>query len=160
MMRKRFRGFLPVVIDVETGGFDPQKDALLEIAAVFLNFDEQGQLKREESLQYHVQPFPKSNIDPASLKITGIDPYHPLRPAWPEEKVIEKLGEALHAALKKHQCQKVILVGHNAAFDLSFVQALWQRHHHPNNPFHSFSTLDTVSLGAVFYGANGIKKDC
>ena len=33
-MSQRFRGFLPVVVDVETGGFDSQRNALLEIAAV------------------------------------------------------------------------------------------------------------------------------
>ncbi|HAV68246.1 MAG TPA: ribonuclease T, partial [Alcanivorax sp.] len=35
----RFRGFLPVVVDVETGGFDARNDALLEIAAVLLDMD-------------------------------------------------------------------------------------------------------------------------
>ncbi|MED5420384.1 MAG: hypothetical protein VYD01_02905, partial [Pseudomonadota bacterium] len=35
-MSDRFRGFLPVVVDVETGGFNCKTDALLEIAAVFL----------------------------------------------------------------------------------------------------------------------------
>ena len=38
----RFRGFLPVVIDVETGGFNAQTDALLEIAAVLIGMDDKG----------------------------------------------------------------------------------------------------------------------
>ena len=38
-MRDRFRGFLPVVVDVETGGFISATDALLEIAAVLIEID-------------------------------------------------------------------------------------------------------------------------
>ena len=37
---ERFRGFLPVVIDVETGGFDCERDALLEIAVIVVCMDE------------------------------------------------------------------------------------------------------------------------
>ena len=43
-MCERFRGFLPVVVDVETGGFNEQTDALLQIAAVILDMDKQGQI--------------------------------------------------------------------------------------------------------------------
>src|SRR5690349_2637481 len=39
---ERFRGFLPVVVDIETGGFDSERDALLEIAAVIVRMDEHG----------------------------------------------------------------------------------------------------------------------
>ena len=40
-MARRFRGFMPVVVDVETGGFDHKKDALLELAAVLLTENSQ-----------------------------------------------------------------------------------------------------------------------
>jgi ribonuclease T len=43
-MARRFRGFLPVVVDVETGGFNSRTDALLEIAAVLIDMDDDGQL--------------------------------------------------------------------------------------------------------------------
>lgn len=148
----RFRGFLPVVVDVETGGFDKKKDALLEVAAVFVNFNADGLLAPVETLHYHVAPFAGSNIDPKSLKITGIDPFHPLRPAQDEVQVAEKLFGAIRAYQKQQECGRSILVGHNAPFDLGFIHALAERTGYPRNPFHPFSVLDTVSLGALAYG--------
>ena len=148
----RFRGFLPVVVDVETGGFDKEKDALLEVAAVFVNFDADGILAPVETLHYHVTPFAGANIDLKSLKITGIDPFHPLRPAQDEARVAEKLFGAIRAYQKEQQCARSILVGHNAQFDLGFIHALAERTRYPRNPFHPFSVLDTVSLGALAYG--------
>ena len=41
----RFRGFLPVVVDVETGGFQSQTDALLEVAAVMIEMTPMGELR-------------------------------------------------------------------------------------------------------------------
>src|SRR5688572_13805187 len=84
-MAARFRGFLPVVIDLETGGFNPKTDALLEIAAVLVDMQPDGTLKPGETWRFHVQPFPGANIEPAALQVTGIDPFHPLRPAIPEK---------------------------------------------------------------------------
>ena len=152
LIAKRFRGFLPVVVDVETGGFDKDRDALLEVAAVLLNFDENAQLAPVKTLHYHVKPFPGSNIDLDSLKITGIDPFHPLRPALEEGKVADKLFGAIRAYQKEQECARSILVGHNAPFDLGFIHALAERTRYARNPFHPFSTLDTVSLGALAYG--------
>ncbi|MDO5091189.1 MAG: ribonuclease T [Cardiobacteriaceae bacterium] len=152
LISQRFRGFLPVVVDVETGGFDAKKDALLEIAAVLVNFDDKQRLVPVETIHYHVQPFKNANIDPESLKITGIDPYHPLRPALEEAKVAERFFAPIREYQKKHGCNRTILVGHNAQFDLGFVNALAERTGYDRNPFHPFSALDTVSLGALAYG--------
>ncbi len=151
-IKDRFRGFLPVVIDVETGGFDNQRDALLEVAAVFVNYDGNGNLVPVNTLHYHVKPFEGANIDPEALKITGIDPYHPLRPAFDEKRVAEKLFGAIREYQKAQGCTRSILVGHNAQFDLGFINALAERTAYARNPFHPFSTLDTVSLGALAYG--------
>lgn len=152
LIKRRFRGFLPVVIDVETGGFDRHKDALLEVAAVFVNFNQEGKLVPVDTLHYHVKPFAGANIDPESLKITGIDPFHPLRPALDESKVADKLFGAIRDYQKMQECTRSILVGHNAQFDLGFINALAERTNYQRNPFHPFSALDTVSLGALAYG--------
>lgn len=149
---QRFRGFLPVVVDVETGGFDRNKDALLEVAATFVNYNTQGVLVPVETLHYHVKPFDGAHIDPESLKITGIDPFHPLRPALDEVKVAERLFGAIRDYQKQQECTRSILVGHNAQFDLGFINALAERTGYDRNPFHPFSALDTVSLGALAYG--------
>lgn len=55
-MSQRFRGFLPVVVDVETAGFNPERDALLEIAAVILTMDDDGLLRRGKPTYSRLTP--------------------------------------------------------------------------------------------------------
>jgi ribonuclease T len=148
----RFRGFLPVVVDVETGGFDCRKDALLELAAVILRIDEKGELSRHRTFNWHIEPFPNANMDPKSLEVNGIKPFSPLRMAVPEDKAMEEFFKIVRKEVKVNRCNRAILVGHNAPFDLNFVHATAERIKATRNPFHPFSTLDTVSLGAVMYG--------
>ncbi len=151
-INKRFRGFLPVVVDLETGGFDAQKHALLELAAVILDIDEQGQLYRKHTIHSHIQPFEGALLDPEALKITGIQPNHPLRIAKTEKVALEELFSALRKHLADSQCSRAIMVAHNAAFDLEFLQAAIARCQLKKSPFHSFSTFDTVTLGGVMTG--------
>lgn len=151
-MARRFRGFLPVVVDVETAGFDPQTNALLEIAAVFLKVDDTGRWSRDHTIHYHVQPFPGAKLDKAALEFTGIDPHHPFRMAVPEREALEKLFHAVRLEVEVQSCSRAILVGHNAFFDLSFIKAVVERCKIKRNPFHSFTTLDTASLSGLFYG--------
>ncbi len=152
LFEQRFRGYLPVVVDIETAGFDPQNHAFLEIAAVTLNMDEQGLLSIQESYISHVKPFPGSKLDQAALDFNGIDPFHPLRLAMDERDALGKIFSPVRAAVKANSCTRAILVGHNAAFDISFLNAAVTRSGIKRNPFHPFSTLDTVSLSALAYG--------
>jgi ribonuclease T len=149
---RRFRGFLPVVIDVETAGFNAKRDALLEIAAVLLEMGADGSIRRGETIACHVEPFPGANLDQESLEFTGIDPYHPFRMAKPEQEALEHIFKPVRRAIKDSGCNRAILVGHNAAFDLSFLNAAASRTGIKRNPFHPFSTFDTVSLAALAYG--------
>jgi ribonuclease T len=148
----RFRGFLPVVIDVETAGFNAKRDALLEIAAVILEMSECGTIRRGDTIACHVEPFPGANLDQESLEFTGIDPYHPFRMAKQEHDALEHIFKPVRRAIKDSGCNRAILVGHNAAFDLSFVNAAVTRTGIKRNPFHPFSTFDTVSFAALAYG--------
>ncbi len=148
----RFRGFLPVVIDVETGGFNPKTDALLELAAVLLRMDEKGEIYRHRTLSWHIQPFEGANLEPKSLEVNGIDPYHPLRLAVPEDNALNALFKDVRKEIKNNDCTRAILVGHNAFFDLSFLNQAVERTGIKRNPFHPFSNLDTVTLGAMAYG--------
>lgn len=151
-MAQRFRGFLPVVVDVETGGFNPRTDALLEIAAVTLRMTETGELVPDETVSTHVQPFEGANLEPKSLEVTGIDPWHPLRAARNEHDALSFVFQPVRRAVKDNGCTRAILVGHNASFDLGFVNAAVERSGIRRNPFHPFSYLDTVTLGALAYG--------
>lgn len=149
---ERFRGFLPVVVDVETGGFNCATDALLEIGAVLLALGPDGDLVPGETIRYHVKPFPGAHLDPASLQITGIDPFHPLRPAVDEADALRGLFQRIRKEVKDHDCKRAILVGHNAFFDLQFLNAAVERTGVKRNPFHPFSSFDTVTLAGVTFG--------
>ncbi len=149
---ERFRSFLPVVVDVETGGFNCRTDALLEIAAVFIDPQEDGTLMRGETIRYHVKPFEGSNMEPASLAVNGIDPHHPLRPAIDERDAMQRIFREVRRAVRDTRCTRAILVGHNAAFDLGFLNQAVERNAIKRNPFHPFSCFDTATLCGVAYG--------
>ena len=151
-MAQRFRGYLPVVVDVETGGFDWNRNALLEIAAVPIELDEVGRFVPGEVAHAHLDPAPGTTVDPKSLEVTGIKIGHPLRGELPEREGLDKVFAPVRAAVKKHGCQRAILVGHNAHFDLNFLNAAVARVGHKRNPFHPFSVFDTVTLAGVAYG--------
>lgn len=157
-MANRFRGFLPVVIDVETGGFNSQTDALLEIAAVTVGFDENLELRINESISYHVAPFEGANIEPASLEVNGIDPYHPLRPALPERDALGRVFSMVREGMKEAGCKRAVLVGHNAHFDLGFLNAAIARTGIKRSPFHPFSCFDTATLAGVALGQTVLRR--
>jgi ribonuclease T len=152
LMMSRFRGFLPVVVDVETAGFNAKTDALLEVAAVTLTMDKSGRVHPEETYQVHVEPFPGANLEPDALAFNGIDPHHPFRFAVPEREALQSIFQPVRQAVRKNDCTRAILVGHNAFFDLGFINAAVERTGIKRNPFHPFSTFDTVSLAGLAYG--------
>ncbi len=148
----RFRGFLPVVIDVETGGVNPKTDALLEIAAVVIDMDESGFLTTAETVSAHVEPEKGLLLNPESMKINGIKIDNPFRFAISEKEALKKIFQIVRDALKAKGCTRAILVGHNAHFDLAFLNAAIARTGIKNSPFHPFSVIDTVSLSGLVYG--------
>ena len=151
-MAQRFRGFLPVVVDVETGGFNEVTDALLQIAAVLLDIDERGRFYCSDTISCHVTPFKGANLDPKSMEVNGIDVDHPFRLAVDEKIALPQIFKPVREAIRNHGCNKAILVGHNAHFDLKFINAAAARCGIKRNPFHPFSTFDTVSLAGLAYG--------
>lgn len=159
-LAQRFRGFLPVIVDVETGGFNAQTDALLEIAAVTVRMDQDGLLHRHETFSFHVEPFEGANIEQAALDFTGIDLDSPDRMAEPELMVMTDLLAAIRRAVKESGCTRAVIVGHNAHFDLNFVNAAVDRCHIKRSPFHPFSVLDTVTLAGLAFGQTVLAKAC
>ena len=155
---KRFRGYLPVIIDVETGGFNAATDALLEVAAVTIYMDEEGLVHPAKANACHVEAFHGANIEPKALEFNGIDPDHPFRNALPEDEALKKIFDPIRKAIKASDCTRAILVGHNAFFDLGFINAAAQRARIKRNPFHPFSTFDTVSLAGLAYGQTVLAK--
>jgi ribonuclease T len=157
-MARRFRGYLPVAIDVETGGFEVATDALLEIAAVLIDMGDDGMLRRGATHEFHIQPFTGARLDPNSLSVTGIDPHHPLRPALPERDALQRVFREIRHAIRHYGCRRAILVGHNAAFDLAFLNTAVARAQVKRNPFHPFSCFDTATLAGAGLGQTVLSK--
>ncbi len=154
----RFRGYLPVIIDIETAGFNAKKNPLLEIAAIIVEPDNNGLLQLTESHACNIEPFAGAELDDAALKFTGIDPYHPFRMAVTEKEALAKLFQPIKHAVKRNQCTRAILVGHNPAFDISFLNAAIERSKIKRSPFHPFSSFDTATLGGLAYGQTVLAK--
>jgi len=159
-MARRFRGYLPVVVDVETGGFNCQTDALLEIAATIIGMDEQGLLYPEHTYFHRIEPFEGANIEQAALEFTGIKLDHPLRMAVQEEPALADIFRGVRKSLKSYGCKRAVLVGHNSSFDLGFLNAAVLRTGLKRNPFHPFSSFDTATLAGLAYGQTVLAKAC
>ncbi|AWV86878.1 ribonuclease T [Acinetobacter radioresistens] len=160
---QRFRGFLPVVVDVETAGFNAQTDALLEIACIPIIYDEEGKFIPGPAYHAHINPFEGANLDRRSLDFIGVDPFNPMRMAMAEDEktALKRIFKSIHDIRREQLCTHAILVGHNAHFDLGFLQAAINRSGTKNqNPFHSFSVFDTVTLSALMFGQTVLAKSC
>lgn len=159
-LNQRFRGFFPVVIDVETAGFNAQTDALLEIAATTLKMDEDGWIHLDQTLHFHVEPFEGSLLHPEALAFTGIDPHNPLRGAIDEHDALHAIFKMVRKGIKDTGCNRAIMVAHNATFDLNFMNAAAERANLKRNPFHPFATFDTAALSGLVLGQTVLAKAC
>ncbi|ENH2495691.1 ribonuclease T [Vibrio parahaemolyticus] len=160
-LKKRFRGYFPVVVDVETAGFKAQTDALLEICAVTLRMDEEGVLHPASTIHFHIEPFEGANLEKEALEFNGIrDPFSPLRGAVSEQEALKEIYKLIRKEQKASDCSRAIMVAHNAAFDLSFVNAANERCKLKRVPFHPFATFDTATLSGLAYGQTVLAKAC
>lgn len=156
-MKQRFRGFLPVIVDVETTGIDPQKNGLLEMCVVLLDMNEAGHLYPKEHYFEHILPFKDAVLDAESLAFNQIDPFQPLRFAVDEKLALERLFAPVAQAVKQAHCSRAVLVGHNAWFDLLFVKEAAKRTG-VVLPFHAFTCFDTATLAGMAYGQTVLAK--
>lgn len=159
-LSSRFRGFYPVVLDVETAGFNAKTDALLEIAAITLKMDERGWLQRDHTLHFHVEPFAGANLQPEALAFNGIDPHNPMRRAVSEYDALHAIFKTVSVGIKHRYCNRAIIVAHNANFDHSFLMAAVERSSIKRNPFHPFATFDTAALSGLVLGQTVLAKAC
>ncbi len=157
---ERFRSYLPVVVDVETGGFNCQTDALLEIAAVPVLMDTNGDLIPQQTLACAVNPFEGANLEAGALQFTGIDPHDPDRQALTESEALRFIFQPIRKLMRDHDCKRAVLVAHNAHFDLGFVNAACVRCDYKRNPFHPFSCFDTATLAGLAFGQTVLAKAC
>lgn len=159
-LANRFRGYYPVIIDIETSGLDAQRHAILEIAAIFPQMDEQGYLHTLDTIHFHVAPFEGAELDPEALKFTGIDPFNPLRGAVDEREALTEIFKRVRKHQKIYQCNRSIIVAHNAAFDQGFINKAVERCNIKRVPFHPFASFDTASMAALSLGQTVLAKAC
>lgn len=159
-LNKRFNGLYPVVIDIETSGFNYKKNALLEIALITLKMDKYGWIKKDKQLHYHLKPFEGSVIKKESLFYNKIDPYSPLRRAINESNALSFIFTFINKEIKNKNFKKAVLVAHNSIFDFNFINAAIQRSGLTNSPFHSFVTFDTAALSGLVLGQTVLAKSC
>ena len=148
MLKDRFRKFLPVIVDLETGGFDSKKNAILEIAIQLID-EENSKLVLGDSHRYHIKPFEGLKVDKEALEFLRLDLNHPLRSAVEEKYALRESFKIINKHKSKYECSRAILVGHNAFFDHSFLSEACNRNNIKKSPFHPFSLIDTVSLGVL-----------
>src|SRR5210317_1310034 len=129
-----------------------KKNDLLEIATVLLEINEDGNMVRSETIRFPVKPFEGANMEAASLAVNGIDPHHPLRPAIDERDALQRTFREVRRAIRYARCSRAVLVGHNAHFDLGFLNKAIERSAIKRNPFHPFSCFDTATLAGVAFG--------
>jgi ribonuclease T len=154
----RFRGFLPVVLDLETGGFNPATDAILEIAICLIRMDDFGRLQRAETVSVDVKPFPGANVDPRSLDFTGIDLDDPQRRPLVELEALKQICLPVRKEVRATGCQRAIMVAHNPMFDMGFMNAMIARTGYKRSPFHPFSSFDTATVGGLVFGQTVLSR--
>ena len=160
LMAERFRGYLPVVVDVETAGFNAQTDALLEVAMVIMDMDEKGFLFPGPTMEAKIKPFEGANLEQSALDFTGIDPFDPERNDEDESPALSAMFKSIRKAMKARGCKRAILVGHNAHFDLGFINAAIERNGLKNSPFHPFSSFDTATMAGLALGHTVLARSC
>ncbi len=160
MLQHRFRGYYPVICDVETGGFNSATDALLEVAFVTVSLDEDLNIIPSEKIHFNVKPFADANIEEAAIKFNGIDPYNPLRDAQEEGTAMRECFKLIRQQQKAHGCKRSVIVAHNAAFDHGFINAAIERHNIKRTPFHPFTAFDTSTLSGFVFGQTVLAKAC
>ena len=154
----RFRGFLPVVLDLETGGFNPGTDAVLEVAICVLQMDDFGRLRRAETISVDVKPFEGAMINPRSLEFTGIDLDDPGRNPLVEKEALRQICLPVRKEVRATGCQRAIMVAHNPIFDLGFLNAMIERTAYKRSPFHPFSSFDTATIGGLVFGQTVLSR--
>lgn len=159
-IKDRFRGFLPVVVDLETSGFNPRTAALLQVSMMTVSMDEQGYLHPDELFTANIRPFAQAQFEESNIRFIGLDPFDESRNLEPETEALPRLLKAIAKKVKAADCRRAILVGHNAAFDQSFLQAAVARINYKRNPFHPFSVMDTASLSGLVYGQTVLARAC
>ena len=123
--------------------------------------NDKGLLVPGESFCEHITAYEGSYIDEEALAINKIDPDYPLRFPLDEKIALNLFFNKTREKVAAEKCKRAVLVGHNAHFDLTFLQkAIARCQLEEKSPFHRFSVFDTTSLAALAYGQTILSLAC
>lgn len=157
-LKKHCRGFIPIAIDLETSGSDPNKHGILEIAAIFPSFSEEG-IQIHEVFHRHVYLEDGDLIDPAATLIHRIPIEHPFRYAISVEQMLQEFSEMVRMHCDRWCARRGIMVGHNPAFDMSFLNKACEKYGIDMN-LHLYTFIDTASMGLMRHRETVLAKLC
>ena len=120
--------------------------------------DAEGKLARGATHNFHVSPSRAAASIRCRLRSPASTRDHPLRPALPERDALQRVFREIRHRVRDYSCRRAILVGHNAAFDLGFLNAAVARAEVKRNPFHPFSCFDTATLAGAALGQTVLAK--
>jgi DNA polymerase III epsilon subunit-like protein len=127
-----------LVIDTETGGTDPSRHSLLSLAAVvWVN----GRIHDQIELFVHEEPIV---ADLEALRINRLDPVWLRENGLAPRRVTQEIE--LFIGRNYSLGQKVVLAGHNVAFDVGFLKRLYGLASCDFSARFSHRTFDTATV--------------
>ncbi len=137
-------------IDLETTGFDPYKQEIIQIGCVIAEQEETPKgpkLKIIKEFELKVKPEKLQDADPEALRING---YNEMEWVFATD-----LKSAIEHLMK--EASDCIMVSHNVAFDYSFLQRAFSVTG-IQNTLH-YHKLDTISIAfAKLYGNPEVRR--
>ena len=75
-----------------------------------------------------------------------------------EKEALKHIFDPIRRAVKAEGCSRAVMVAHNPAFDMAFVNAAVARTGYKRNPFHPFSSFDTATLAGLAFGQTVLSR--
>ena len=129
-------------VDIEASGPVPALYNLVSIGAVIVSKHEHRYGPEQERFYVELKPI-APGFDPGAMKVHGITREHLETHGVPSDEAMRRLAAFVENRLRKTG-GRAVFVGHNAAFDWSFISWYFERYQIPN-PF-GYKALDSKSL--------------
>jgi DNA polymerase III epsilon subunit-like protein len=129
-------------VDIEASGPVPGLFNLVSIGAVVVAH--KGAAWQAEDERFYVELRPIApGFDPGAMKVHGISREHLEAEGLPADEAMRRLAAFVSGRLARGG-GRAVFVGHNAAFDWSYISYYYELHQIPN-PF-GYKALDSKSL--------------
>lgn len=137
-------------IDIEASGPVPGLFNMVSIGAVPVTHRDGAWRPDEERFYVELKPI-APGFDAGAMKVHGIPREHLEKQGVPADEAMRRLSEFVAGCLRRTG-GRAVFVGHNAAFDWSYISYYFELYHLPN-PF-GYKALDSKSLAMGRLGVN------